>query len=106
MRVRLLIPAVAVAVAVAVVLALPCSATDSPKAEINKVITSFQLSLRKHNVKTLDRLFLADSDAWVTTLGDDTLKAMRNKHPTAPHDKIGARKSLLDFVASTPSSIE
>ncbi len=90
----------------ALAFALPCAAADSPKAEINKVIASFQSSLKKHDAEALSRLFLPDSDAWVTTLGDATLKTMRDKHPTAPHYKVGARKSFLDFVGSSSSSIE
>jgi ketosteroid isomerase-like protein len=90
----------------ALVVALPCPAADSPKAEINKVIASFQSSLKQHDAKALEQLFLPDSDAWVTALGDDTLKAMRKKHPDAPHYKVGARKSFLDFVGSTKSPVE
>lgn len=91
---------------VALVVALPCTAADSPKAEINKVITRFQSALKRHDAKALDRLFLSDSDAWVTTLGDDTLITMRKKHPDAPHYKVGKRQSFLDFVGSTKSPIE
>ena len=92
--------------AAALVVALPCAAADSPKAEINKVIASFQSALRQHDVKAIDQLFLPDSDAWVTTLGDGTLKTMREKHPEAPHYKVGKRQSFLDFVGSTKSPIE
>jgi ketosteroid isomerase-like protein len=91
---------------VSLVVALPCAAADSPKAEINSVIARFQSALKQHDAKALDQLFLPDSDAWVTTLGDDTLKAMRNKHPDAPHYRVGKRKSFLDFVGSTKSPIE
>lgn len=86
--------------------ALPCVAAESPKAEINAVIASFQSALKQHDAEALGRLFLPDSDAWVTTLGDETLKTMRDKHPAAPHYKVGKRQSFLDFVGSTPSRIE
>ncbi len=98
---RLRVPVLAFALA----LALPCAATETPKAEINQAIASFQSSLRAHEAEALGRLFLAESDAWATTLGDSTLKTMRIKHPEAPRYKVGARKSFLDFVGSTPSSI-
>ena len=100
MQIRLLFAVLALA------FALPCSAAESPKVEINKVIARFQSSLKHHDAEALGRLFLPDSDAWITTLGDGTLMAMRKKHPTAPHYKVGARKSFLDFVGSTSSSIE
>lgn len=91
---------------VALVVAMPSAAADSPKAEINKVVASFQSALKQHDAKALDQLFLPDSDAWVTTLGEDTLKVMRKKHPDAPHYKVGKRQSFLDFVGSTKSPIE
>lgn len=100
MRLLPLLPAVALA------FALPCAAADSPNAGIQKVITTFQVSLKKHDAKALESLFLPGSDAWVVTLGDKTLKSMRVKHPAAPRYKVGTRKSFLQFVGSTKSSIE
>ncbi|MDE1895046.1 MAG: nuclear transport factor 2 family protein [Xanthomonadaceae bacterium] len=100
MKLKFLVPVLALA------FALPCSATESPKAEINKVIARFQSSLKKHDAEALGRLFVSGSDAWVTTLGDTTLKTMRDKHPTAPRYKVGTRKSFLDFVSSNSSDID
>lgn len=100
MRLLLLVSAVALA------FALPCAAADSPNAGIEKVITTFQASLKKHDAKTLGNLFCPGSDAWVVTLGDKTLKSMRKKHPAAPRYKVDTRKSFLQFVGSTKSSIE
>jgi hypothetical protein len=91
---------------VAIAFAVPCSITDSPQAWINKVIISFQSSLGNYDTKALDQLLLADSNAWANTVGDDTLKAMRNKHPTAPYDSGGACKSFLDSLGSTSSHTE
>lgn len=86
--------------------ALPCAAADSPKAGIDKVIASFQAALKAHDAKTLGNLFLPGSDAWVMTLGPDTLVRIRAKHPDAARNKIGTRKAFLHFVGTTKSSIE
>lgn len=91
---------------VALVVAVPCTAAESPKEQINQVIARFQSSLKAHDAQALGRLFLPDSDVWITILGDDTLKTMRQKHPTAPHYKVDKREGFLKFVGSTRSPIE
>ena len=49
---------------------LPCAASDSPKVEIEQVVARFQLALKTHDRASLSALFLADSKAWWTVLGD------------------------------------
>lgn len=100
MKLLLLFPLMALA------FALPSAAADSPNAGIDTLITTFQASLKKHDTKALEDLFLPGSDVWIVTLGDKTLESIRAKDPAAPRYKVGTRKSFLEFVGSTKSPIE
>ena len=84
----------------------PCAATDSPKAEIEQVVARFQASLKAHDRAALTVLFLADSKAWWTVLGDNSFQKVKAKHPEVPRYKAGTWQGFVDYVGGAKASIE
>lgn len=86
---------------------LPCAASDSPKVEIEQVVARFQLALKTHDRASLSALFLADSKAWWTVLGNASFQKIKSKHPevTARY-KAGTWQQFADYVGSAKESIE
>ncbi|MDQ0009575.1 ketosteroid isomerase-like protein [Luteibacter jiangsuensis] len=93
-------------VLLAFVAAAPCAAADSPKAEIEQVVTRFQASLKTHDRAALANLFLADSKAWWNVLGDESYRKVKAKHPEAARYKAGTWQEFADYVGGTKASIE
>lgn len=85
---------------------LPCAAAESPKAEIEQVVERFQASLKAHDRAALSALFLTESKAWWTVLGDASYEKMKAKSPNAPRYKAGTWQEFADFVGSAKGSIE
>jgi hypothetical protein len=84
----------------------PCAATDSPKAGIEQVVSRFQAALKAHDRPALAALFLADSKAWWTVLGEESFRKVKAKHPEVTRYKAGTWQQFVDYVATTKTSIE
>ena len=81
-------------------------AADSPKAEIEQVVDKFQAAIKAHDRPALASLFLADSKAWWTILGEPSYRKMKTAHPNAPRYKTGTWQAFADYVGSAKESIE
>ena len=94
--------------ALALMLPLPVLADDAAEADIRKVVETFQASLKAHDAKTLGSLFVADSTAWYTTLGQASLDKLRKEHPEKPipRYKQGTWQQFADFVGKAGEPIE
>lgn len=93
-------------VLLALVASVPCAAADSPKAEIEQVVTRFQGALKNHDRVALASLFLTDSKAWWNVLGDESYSKVKAKHPEATRYKASTWQEFADYVGSTKASIE
>lgn len=92
--------------ALAFLFVLPCAAADSAKAEIEQVVSRFQASLKAHDRAALGTLFLTDSKAWWTVLGDASYEKIKAKHPEVPRYKAGTWQQFADYVGNAKGSIE
>ncbi|KAF1007124.1 MAG: hypothetical protein GAK28_02095 [Luteibacter sp.] len=94
--------------AVALLLPLPILADEAAEADIRKVVETFQTSLKAHDAKTLGSLFVADSTAWYTTLGQASLDKVRKEHPDkpVPRYKQGTWQQFADYVGKPGGAIE
>jgi hypothetical protein len=84
----------------------PCVAQESPKAQVQQVVDSFQVSLKAKDAKALGDLFLPESKAWITTLGEPSFTNVKTKHPEVTRYKAGSWQEFTDFVGKTKGSVE
>lgn len=93
--------------ALALLLPLPVLADDA-QADIQKVVDTFQTSLKAHDAKTLGSLFVADGKGWYTALGEASLNKIRKEHPgkDVPRYKPGSWQEFTDFVGKAKGPIE
>lgn len=89
-----------------VVPAFSCLAAEPPKAEVQHIVDQFQASLKAHDAKTLESLFLPQGTSWFTTLGEPSFSNVKAKHPEAPRYKAGTVKEFVDYVGSSKGAIE
>jgi len=92
--------------ALALLPALPCAATDSPKAEIGKVIEQFQAALKAHDAKGVSALFLDENVSWYTAMGEASFTKVKAKHPDAMPYRAGALKAFTDVIGSGKVAVE
>lgn len=92
--------------AILVVITPVASAADSPKADIDQVVARFQAAIKAHDRPALASLFLADSKAWWTILGEPSYQKIKTTHPNAPRYKTGTWQEFADYVAGAKQSIE
>lgn len=92
--------------ALALLLAMPCAATDSPRAEIGKVIQQFQAALNAHDAKGVSALFLNENVSWYTAMGEAGFTKVEAKHPDAMPYRAGTLKAFTDFVGSGKVVVE
>ena len=93
-------------IAFLVVLPAAAATDSSPKAGIEQVVDTFQAAIKAHDRATLASLFLADSKAWWTILGEPSYQKMKATHPNAPRYKTGTWQEFADYVGSAKTSIE
>lgn len=87
-------------------IAAPGLADESPKAQVQQVVDSFQVSLTAKDAKALGDLFLPESKAWITTLGEPSFTNVRAKHPDVTRYKAGSWQEFTDFVGKAKGSVE
>ncbi|UPG94160.1 nuclear transport factor 2 family protein [Luteibacter aegosomatissinici] len=83
----------------------PAAAADTSKAEIEKVVSTFQGALKAHDGKTLGGLFVPES-SWIEALGPEGLKTVHAKKPDAPRYHTSTPGKFADFVGNNTSSLE
>ena len=86
--------------------AAPCAAQESPKAQVQQVVDRFQASLKAKDTQALGELFLPESKAWITTLGEPSFSKVKAKHPEVPRYKAGSLQEFTDFVGKAKGSVE
>jgi ketosteroid isomerase-like protein len=86
--------------------AAPCAAQESPKAQVQQVVDRFQASLKAKDTQALGELFLPESKAWITTLGEPSFSEVKAKHPEVPRYKAGSLQEFTDFVGKAKGSVE
>lgn len=86
--------------------AVPCVAEESPKAQVQQVVDHFQAALKAKDTHALSDLFLPDSKAWITTLGEPSFSQVKAKHPEVPRYKAGSLQEFTDFVGKAKGSVE
>jgi hypothetical protein len=84
----------------------PCLAEGSPKAQVQQVVDSFQASLKAKDTKALGDLFLPETKAWITTLGEPSFTKVKAKHPEVTRYKAGSLQEFTDFVGKAKGSVE
>lgn len=92
--------------ALAAVPPAPAMAADLPKAEVEQVVARFQAAIKAHDRPALASLFLADSKAWWTILGEPSYQKVKAAHPEVPPYKTGTWQQFADYVGSAKQSIE
>jgi SnoaL-like domain len=85
---------------------VPCVAQDSPKAQVQQVVDRFQTSLKAKDTQALSALFLPESKAWITTLGEPSFTNVKAKHPEVTRYKSGSLQEFTDFVGKAKVSVE
>jgi ketosteroid isomerase-like protein len=85
---------------------LPCLAEDSPKAQVQDVVERFQAAIKAHDGKALGTMFLPDSKAWITALGQASFEKVRQKHPEVPPYKSGTWQEFAKYVSEAKDPIE
>jgi ketosteroid isomerase-like protein len=88
------------------VLPAMAAAADSPKAEIEQVVARFQTAIKAHDRPALASLFLTDSKAWWTILGEPSYQKMKAAHPDAPRYKTGTWQEFANYVGNAKGNIE
>lgn len=92
--------------ALALILSFPAAAADSPQADIQKVVDTFQTALRTRDTKTLGSLFLPEGKSWYTALGKASFESVKAKHPEVKPYKAGTWQEFADFVGSAKGTVE
>jgi hypothetical protein len=87
-------------------IAAPSFADESPKAQVQQVVDNFQASLKAKDTKALGELFLPESKAWITTLGEPSFTNVKAKHPEVTRYKQGSWQEFTDFVGKAKGSVE
>lgn len=87
--------------------AMPAIAAEpSGQADVQKVVDQFQTALKAHDGATIRSLFLPDTKAWWTTLGDASYKKVKEKHPEVMRFKAGTYQEFADYVTNAKESVE
>jgi ketosteroid isomerase-like protein len=86
--------------------ATPCLAEDTAKAQIQEVVDRFQAAIKAHDAQALGTMFLPDSKAWITALGEQTYQKVRQKHPEATPFKTGTWQQFSAYVGNAKEPIE
>jgi hypothetical protein len=87
-------------------LSCACAATDSPKADIQKVVEQFQVAIKAHDAGSLSGFFLTGQPSWYTTLGEPSYSSVKAKHPEVPRYKAGSLRDFTDLIGKPSASIE
>ncbi|MGA7440469.1 MAG: nuclear transport factor 2 family protein [Luteibacter sp.] len=83
----------------------PAFAADAAKADIQKIVSQFQDTLKTHDATTLRSLFIPEA-SWVEALGAESLKKVKAKKPDVGPYHTSTPGKFADFVGSSKDSLE